>query len=153
MPTALASTDNELTPVVRELLMERYQQLLQLRQQINTLTRRIAIQASADPAFDRLQAMPGMGRICASALLAAIGHGQQFSCGRQVSAWLGLVPRQHGSGGKSCYRHSHHASICHRHKDSDWIRVILKPRFNHINSGESPSNPYFGTMVKNRVGV
>ena len=46
LPTALASTDNELTPVVRELLLERYQQLLQLRQQINTLTRRIAVQAA-----------------------------------------------------------------------------------------------------------
>jgi len=100
LPTALAATDNELTPTVRELLFERYQLLLQLRQQIDILSRRITQQARTEPAFARLQAMPGIGPISASALLAAIGHGQQFSCGRQVSAWLGLVPRQHGSGGK-----------------------------------------------------
>lgn len=165
LPTALASTDNELTPVVRELLLERYQQLLQLRQQINTLTRRIAVQASADPAFDRLQAMPGMGRICASALLAAIGHGQQFSCGRQVSAWLGLVPRQHGSGGKlqlygmtksgdrylrTMLIHGARAAIV-RTKDSalrQWIEPIIARRgFNKAVVALANKNARIGWLI------
>lgn len=44
-------------------------------------------------------ALPGIGPLNASAYLAAIGSGRQFQCGRQVSAWLGLVPRQYGTGG------------------------------------------------------
>ena len=44
--------------------------------------------------------MPGIGPITASALLAAIGNGHDFKCGRQLAAWLGLVPGQYGTGGK-----------------------------------------------------
>ena len=45
--------------------------------------------------------MPGIGPITASALVASIGDAKNFDGGRQLAAWLGLVPRQHSSGGKS----------------------------------------------------
>ena len=48
----------------------------------------------------RLAPLPGVGVITATALVATIGDGAQFRSGRQLSAWLGLVPRQHSSGGK-----------------------------------------------------
>ena len=48
----------------------------------------------------RLATIPGVGVITATALVATIGDGAQFRSGRQLSAWLGLVPRQHSSGGK-----------------------------------------------------
>ena len=44
--------------------------------------------------------MPGIGATTASALLASIGHGHDFANGRQLAAWLGLVPGQYSSGGK-----------------------------------------------------
>ena len=47
-----------------------------------------------------LATIPGVGVITATALVATIGDGAQFRSGRQLSAWLGLVPRQHSSGGK-----------------------------------------------------
>ena len=48
----------------------------------------------------RLMEIPGFGPIIASSFAAAVGDGQAFKCGRVVSAWLGLTPRQHSSGGK-----------------------------------------------------
>lgn len=55
--------------------------------------------AQADARSVRLMQMPGIGPITASALVAAIGNGHDFKCGRQLAAWLGLVPGQYGSGG------------------------------------------------------
>ncbi len=49
----------------------------------------------------RLQTVPGLGPITASALVASIGNASAFTSGRQLAAWLGLVPRQHSSGGKN----------------------------------------------------
>lgn len=48
----------------------------------------------------KLAAVPGIGPITASALVAGIGNAHAFANGRQLAAWLGLVPRQHSSGGK-----------------------------------------------------
>ena len=55
--------------------------------------------AQAGARSRRLMQMPGIGPITASALLATIGNGHDFRCGRQLAAWLGLVPGQYGSGG------------------------------------------------------
>jgi len=44
--------------------------------------------------------LPGIGPLTASALIASIGDAKNFKNGRQLAAWLGLVPRQHSSGGK-----------------------------------------------------
>src|SRR3712207_2647568 len=52
-------------------------------------------------ACQRLQEMDGIGPLNATALVAALGHGHDVRHGRQVAAWLGLVPRQYGSGGKT----------------------------------------------------
>jgi len=48
----------------------------------------------------RLQSVPGIGPITATALVAAVGEGGQFKRGRDLAAWLGLTPGQHSSGGK-----------------------------------------------------
>ena len=56
--------------------------------------------ARNDPAARRLATIPGIGVLNATALVAAIGDGHAFSRGRDLSAWLGLVPRQATTGGK-----------------------------------------------------
>jgi transposase len=53
-----------------------------------------------DAASQRLEEIPGIGPLTASALVASIGDARNFKNGRQLCAWLGLVPRQHSSGGK-----------------------------------------------------
>ena len=62
-------------------------------QQIKTL-------ANSHPGAKRLQQIPGIGPIIATALICAIGDDKQFKRGRDMAAWLGLTPRQHSSGGK-----------------------------------------------------
>jgi transposase len=51
-------------------------------------------------ASGRIEAIPGVGALTASALVASIGDAKTFKSGRQLAAWLGLVPRQDSSGGK-----------------------------------------------------
>ena len=57
--------------------------------------------ASSDAACQRLQRIPGIGPLIATAIVAAIGNGAAFRKGREFAAWMGLVPRQHSTGGKA----------------------------------------------------
>ena len=68
--------------------------------QILGLEKKLMAWHRASEASHRLEAIPGVGVITATALVATIGDASQFRSGRQLAAWLGLVPRQHSSGGK-----------------------------------------------------
>ncbi|ECI4078979.1 IS110 family transposase, partial [Salmonella enterica subsp. salamae] len=61
--------------------------------------------AQDDDRIRRLQEISGIGPVTASALVAAVGDARQFKNGREMAAWLGLVPRQHSSGGKNRLGH------------------------------------------------
>jgi transposase len=100
LPGILEDATNDLSPVARTLIAELADEIQRLRTQRVALLQRIAALLEGQPAFERLQAIPGFGPVVASAFLAAIGNGHQFQNGRQVAAWLGLVPRQYGTGGK-----------------------------------------------------
>ncbi len=65
----------------------------------------IASVAKADTAVQQLMQLPGVGPTTATALVSTIGRGHDFSNGRQLSAWLGLVPGQYSSGGKQRLGH------------------------------------------------
>lgn len=75
-------------------------ELHHLDERIDQYDRHIAQMAKNDERSQRLMAMPGIGEKTATALLASIGNGHDFKCGRQLAAWLGLVPGQYSSGGK-----------------------------------------------------
>ena len=75
-------------------------ELHHLGERIDQYDRHIAQMAKNDERSQRLMAMPGIGEKTATALLASIGNGHDFKCGRQLAAWLGLVPGQYSSGGK-----------------------------------------------------
>ncbi len=64
------------------------------------LEKRLKIIASGLDRYKQLTIIPGIGLITATALIASVGNGSCFENGRQLSAWLGLVPRQNSSGGK-----------------------------------------------------
>ncbi len=81
-------------------MFEQYQQLRHTRHAAAQLLQQITQLSAQHPAFDALKAVPEIGTLIASAYIASVGNGHQFQCGRQVSAWLGLVPRQYGTGGK-----------------------------------------------------
>ncbi len=73
--------------------------LTQAKEQLTYYTHRIEAHGSKDEAVQRLQTVPGIGPLVASALVAAAGDGSGFENGRDFAAWLGLVPRQYSSGG------------------------------------------------------
>ena len=64
-------------------------------------TRNVEALAAPNDTAKRLMTIPGVGPIAATALLAAIGNGRQFRKARDLAAWLGLVPRQSSTGGKT----------------------------------------------------
>lgn len=78
-----------------------YQQLRRLHQSILAYDRKIRAQVQREPKAKRLTEINGIGTLTASALVATIGNGRDFKNGRQLGAWLGLVPRQYSSGGKN----------------------------------------------------
>ena len=70
------------------------------RRRINGFDAEFVALARADPAMRRLSTVPGIGPINATALVAAVGDARAFGKGRDLAAWLGLVPRQAATGGK-----------------------------------------------------
>jgi transposase len=75
--------------------------LIRLEGRIAEVTREIEELAANDEKARRLMTIPGIGPLGATALLAAAGNGQQFRKARDMAAWLGLVPQQYSTGGKS----------------------------------------------------
>jgi transposase len=71
-----------------------------LDERIAQYDRHIGAIAKQSAPATRLMQLPGVGATTATALVAMIGRGQDFKCGRQLAAWLGLVPGQYSSGGK-----------------------------------------------------
>jgi len=96
----LEDAENGLSADFRILLEELRQDLIALDERILTLTEKINVIAKADEDAQRLQQIPGIGPITATAIISAVGDGKQFKCGRDLAAWLGLTPKQHSSGGK-----------------------------------------------------
>jgi transposase len=96
----LAAAPTELSPSLERLLAQLAEEWRQIEERIERITVEIAAIAKVDPACQRLMHVPGIGPICATALVAAVGNGAAFSKGRDLAAWLGLVPRQHTTGGK-----------------------------------------------------
>jgi len=101
LPAALADDSSELSGEMRELLCEMSQWLRTLEQRIASCEARITRKFKHDERCQRLAAVPGVGPLTATALVAAVGNAQRFRNGRELSAYLGLVPRQHSSGGKT----------------------------------------------------
>ena len=75
-------------------------QLRRLKEQILEFDRRILAWHRSNETSRRLDAIPGIGPALATALVASVADPKAFRSGRNFSAWIGLVPRQHSSGGK-----------------------------------------------------
>ena len=98
---ALASLPGWGNTVIGDLLDE----VRRLDERIGQYDRHIAQMARHDERARRLMQLPGVGETTATALLAMIGNGYEFDSGRQLGAWLGLVPGQYSSGGKARLGH------------------------------------------------
>jgi transposase len=93
-------SDATLSPRMRQLIEDMRAEWRELDRRITAFDNEFATQARNDPMARRLATIPGIGVLNATALVAAIGNGQTFARGRDLAAWLGLVPRQATPGGK-----------------------------------------------------
>jgi transposase len=98
LPGILEDADAKLSGALRMLLA-------QLKLELDHLDMRIAEAlmektARENEACQRLVAIPGIGPVTATAVIAAIGNGGAFHKGREFAAWLGVVPREHSTGGQ-----------------------------------------------------
>ena len=101
MPDLLEDAEQNLTPSLRALLSHLWQEWQNLNSQIERIGAAIEAVADSDAACQRLRRIPGVGPLVSTATVVAIGNGAAFKRGRDFSAWLGLVPKQHSTGGKA----------------------------------------------------
>ena len=92
--------DARIPALAREALGSLVAQLRGVQTKVRGLEKKLKAWHRGNEASRRLEAIPGVGMITATALVATVGDASRFHSGRQLAAWLGLVPRQYSSGGK-----------------------------------------------------
>lgn len=100
LPELLEDADNELPMLARHLLAELKAEHDHLMERIDRCEQQLNAWHATSAVSQRLASIPGIGVLTATALAASVGEGQDFKNGRQLAAYLGLVPRQSSSGGK-----------------------------------------------------
>jgi transposase len=93
--------DATVTPMARETFDALLDELDALEDRIARLDRRLKAFCCEDATCRRLMTLPGVGPVVATALVASVGDASHFRSGRELAAWIGLVPRQYSTGGKS----------------------------------------------------
>ena len=101
LPGILEDGESDLPGLFRRLLQRLGEHLKQLDLQVRELDSQILLWHRQHEGSCRLAQIPGIGPLTASALVASIGDAKSFENSRQLAAWMGLVPRQHSSGGKT----------------------------------------------------
>lgn len=97
---AIENAENGLTPKMREILFELNEELNDIESRIQRFLQKIHQHSNHDERVKRVMEIEGLGPISASAIVTAVGNAKQFRNGRDMAAWIGLVPTQHSSGGK-----------------------------------------------------
>ncbi len=153
VPMILEDGENGLTVLFRYLLNELNEEFKHLDERINNLEQRLQGLSQQNADCQRLLTVPGIGLLTATALVAAIGDIGVFKNGRELAAWLGLVPKQHSTGGKSTLLgiskrgesylrtlliHGGRSVVqnAHRHQDkrSRWVSDIKQRRGQNISA-------------------
>jgi transposase len=101
LPEALEDAGNELPSLARMALQRAQLQWVEIECHIAWCDERIAAHVRSDAQAKAAAQLCGVGPVTASALVASVGDFTQFRSGAQLGAWLGLVPSQNSSGGKS----------------------------------------------------
>jgi transposase len=97
----LESEQDKLTALSQEMFRKLVEEFIALEEQLAYYQDKLDTLAKTHPECQRLMTIPGIGPLGATALIAAVSDASAFHNGRQFAAWLGLVPRQHTTGGKA----------------------------------------------------
>jgi transposase len=143
----LATDATKLSAAGLALFQQLLEELAALDARVATYDAQLAQVAQTHPVCQRLMTIPGLGELTATALVAAVSDAAQFKNGRQFAAWLGLVPRQHSTGGKvrllGISKHGdrylrkllvHGARSClrwvgrKRDRRSQWVQALMERR-------------------------
>ena len=100
IPGILTNAESKLSESFFVLLGQLNRELEQLSTRIDEMDKLIERTAADDEACQRLTTIPGVGPVTATALIAAIGNGAAFRKGRDLAAWIGMVPQEHSTGGR-----------------------------------------------------
>jgi len=142
-----------LSNLSREFFHELYEELVHLNERIDGLEQKLLRLSAQNEDCQRLLTIPGVGLLSATALVAAVGDVSNFRNGRELAAWLGLVPRQHSTGGKAmlmgiskrgdCYLRTlliHGGRtvvrVAHQHQDrrNRWVSELEQRRGKNISA-------------------
>jgi transposase len=97
----LEAEQTKLPPLSAAFFAQLYEEFCALEQRLASYTAKLEAISAAHPVCQRLETIPGIGPLTATALVAAVSDPSAFKNGRQFAAWVGLVPRQHSTGGKA----------------------------------------------------
>jgi transposase len=97
---AVPQVSDEVPTLLRTELLEQLEALRTATARIDALEKQLASWQRSEPECQRLMAIPGVGPLTATAIVASVGDARQFRSARQFAAYLGLVPRQSGTGGR-----------------------------------------------------
>ena len=149
IPLVLERLIDRLPAVLIETLREQYARIGQMGSQITDIERRLHLWHRSDEDCQRIAAIPGVGLLTATAAVATMGDPHAFRSGREFAAWLGLVPRQVGTGGqvrllgiskrgdtylRTLLIHGARSVLVHSQKPSPWISAILQRRSLNVAS-------------------
>ncbi len=101
LPLALEDAENELSPVIRNLLQALYYDFISLSEEIDDMTQSVTLLSQQNPRYEAIRNITGFGPILTATLISEVGAGNQFQNSRQFSALCGLVPKQNSTGGKN----------------------------------------------------
>lgn len=147
LPQILTDAGNALSGASRELFSRLFSHFQELDRQVKELEQQLLAWHRQHADSQRLQSIPGIGPLTASALLGAIGDARAFANARQLAAWLGLVPRQHSSGGKPCLRGiSKRGDVYLRTLLIHGARAVLR----HLKTRNDQSQGWLGQLVQRR---
>ena len=140
----LEAPDNALPELARDLCRGLLGQIAEQTTRIEAMKQQIKAQASNAETAKRLQTIPGVGPITALAVEAFAPPMETFKCGRDFSAWLGLVPKQHSSGGK------HKLGRVSKAGQADIRRLLIigaMSRLNWMGRKSIPEGSWLGRML------
>lgn len=101
VPAVLEEARDELPGSLPALVLQLLDHFKHLDRRVQELENQIKLWHRQSPLSRRLEKVPGIGALTASALVASVADARQFKNARQMAAWLGVVPAQHSSGGKT----------------------------------------------------
>jgi transposase len=148
LDTLLADDNCPVSPRIRSLVMDLRAKWQVLDGKIEAINAEFIEMARNDPAVRRLTAIPGVGVLNATALIAAVGNAGSFAKARDLGAWLGLVPKQHTTGGRP-------RLLGISKRGNTYLRTLLfhgaRAALPSLSSGDTPLGRWLKSMMERGV--